>query len=163
MPSLSDTCWKESIRSYKCYTEDIPPVKPEMTEHTVYGYWCSVCKKIVYAKVTDALPNATIGLRTVVFTAWLHYLIGVSVGSLVKLLSVFSRFKVTPGSLTQAWKSLAFTLEPLYHDIGKKVVQSAVLNADETGHRLNGITHCRTLLKIRVYVKLILSNLFVCR
>ena len=66
---------KEPIKEYKRYTEDIPPIeKPEVTEHTVHGYWCPKCKKIVFAPVTDALPNAMIGLRLVVFTAWLHYL-----------------------------------------------------------------------------------------
>jgi hypothetical protein len=43
--------------------------------------------------------------------------------------------------LTQAWKKLAFTLEPVYVNIGEKIKNSAVLNADETGWRVNGITH----------------------
>jgi len=131
----------ESVRNYTRYTEDIPPVEPEVTEHTVYGYWCSTCKKIVYAKVSDALPHAVLGLRLVVFTAWLHYLIGVSVNNIVKLLGVFASFKISAGGLTQAWKNLASALEPVYNDIGKKVAKSAVLNADETGWRINGITH----------------------
>ena len=131
----------EPAKSYKRYTEDIPPVEPEVTEHTVYGYWCPNCKKIVYAKVSDALPNAVLGLRLVVFTAWLHYLIGISVNNIVKLLSIFASFKVTAGGLTLAWKNLACTLEPVYKDIGNKVAKSAVLNADETGWRINGITH----------------------
>lgn len=76
-----------------------------------------------------------------VLTAWLHYLVGVSVNNLVKTVSVFSSLKVTAGGLTQTWKKLAFLLEPLYDEIGRKVSQSAVLSADETGWRLNGITH----------------------
>lgn len=132
---------KDPIRSYQRYTEDIPPVEPEVTEHTVYGYWCSKCKKIVYPKVTDALPNAMIGLRVVIFTAWLHYLIGVSVNNIVKMLSVFTSFKVTAGGLTQAWKNLASILESSYNDIRQMVATSAVLNADETGWRINGVTH----------------------
>jgi hypothetical protein len=128
-------------RDYKRYTEDMPPVEPQVTEHTVYGYWCWSCQKIVYAKVSDALPHAVLGLRLVVFTAWLHYLIGVSVNNIVKLLAVFASFKVTAGGLTQAWKNLASVLEPVYNDIGKKVANAAVLNADETGWRINGITH----------------------
>jgi len=62
----------------------------------VNGYWCPKCKKIVTAKVTDALPNAGIGLRLVVFTAWLHYLVGVSVDNLAAMLSVLSSVKVRP-------------------------------------------------------------------
>jgi transposase len=60
--------------------------------------------------VPQALPNAMIGLRLVVFTAWLHYLVGVSEQNLVQMVSVFSSFKVTAGDLTQAWKNLASLL-----------------------------------------------------
>ena len=147
---------KEPVKAYKRYTEDIPPVeKGEVTEHTVYGYWCAKCKKIVFPRVTDALPNAMIGLRLVVFTAWLHYLVGVSVNNLVKILSVFSSFRISTGGLTQAWKNLGLILEPLYTGIGQKIAQSAVLNADETGWRLNGITHwlwCFTTKELSYYI-----------
>lgn len=129
------------VRTYKRYIEDIPQVDPEITEHTVHGYWCSQCKKIVQPTVTDALPNAQLGLRLVVFTAWLHYLIGISVQNIVKTVSVFFRLQVSAGGLTQAWKALAMLLEPCYDDIGRKVSTSATLRADETGWRLNGKTH----------------------
>jgi hypothetical protein len=131
----------QPVKSYKRYTEDIPPVTPEVTEHTVYGYWCGICQKVVYPSVTDALPNAMLGLRMVVLTAWLHYFIGMSVNNIVKFLAVFASFKVTAGGLTQAWQKLAVTLEPLYVHIGQIIRHSAVLNADETGWRVSGITH----------------------
>jgi len=130
------------IKTYNRYTEDIPPIEgPEVTQHTVHGYWCSRCKKVVFPAVTDALQNSVIGLRLVVFTAWLHYLVGVSVNNIVKLLSVVCRFKISAGGLTQAWKNLASLLEPTYARIGKTISRSGVLNADETGWRLNGVTH----------------------
>jgi hypothetical protein len=130
------------VKTYKRYTEDIPPIeKPEVTEHTLYGSWCSRCQKVVFPTLTDALPNAMIGLRLVVFTAWLHYLVGVSVNNIVKILSVVCRFKISAGGLTQAWVNLAQLLQPAYSHIGEKISQSGVLSADETGWRLNGITH----------------------
>jgi transposase len=133
---------KDPIKTYTRYVEDIPAIeKPEVTKHTFHGYWCSTCKKVVFPTLTDALPNAMIGLRLVVFTAWLHYLIGVSVGNIVKLLSVVCRFKISAGGLTQAWKNLASLLEPTYTHTGEMISQSGVLNADETGWRLNGVTH----------------------
>jgi transposase len=130
------------IKIYKRYTEDIPPIKkPEVTEHTLYGSWCPRCKKVVFPTLTDALPNAMIGLRLVVFTAWLHYLVGVSVNNIVKILSVVCRFKISAGGVTQAWIKLAQLLEPAYNHIGERISQSGILSADETGWRLNGITH----------------------
>jgi len=165
---------KEPIKEYKRYTEDIPPIeKPEVTEHTVHGYWCPQCKKVVLAPVPDALPNAVIGLRLVVFAAWLHYLVGLSVNNIVKILSVVCRFKISAGGLTQAWKNLSILLEPVYDGIGQSISTSAVLNADETGWRLNGITHwlwCFTTKELCYYlitksraspvVKQILGTLF---
>lgn len=131
---------EKPIQTYCRYTEDIPPMQTKVTEHKVHGYWCPQRRKIVFPTVTDAMPNARIGLRVVVFTAWLHYLVGVSVNNLVKMLAVFSSFKISPGGLTQAWKKLAFMLEPVYNGIGQKAANSAVLHADETGWRLNGVT-----------------------
>jgi transposase len=165
---------KKAIKEYKRYTEDIPPIeKPEVTEHTVHGYWCPQCKKVVFAPVPDALPNAMIGLRLVVFTAWLHYLVGVSVNNIVRILSVVCRFQISAGGLTQAWKNLSILLEPIYNAIGQSISTSAVLNADETGWRLNGITHwlwCFTTKELCYYlitrsraspvVKQILGTLF---
>ena len=79
---------RKPIKSHQRYTVDIPPVEPEVTEHTVYGYWCSNCKKTVYPKVSDALPNSNLALRVLIMTAWLHYWVGMSVRNIVKLLVV---------------------------------------------------------------------------
>jgi hypothetical protein len=133
---------QEPIQQYQRTIEDIPPLeKPQVTQHVVRGYWCSGCRKIVYPPVTAALPHAVIGLRLVVFTAWLHYLVGVSVDHIVRLLSVMCSFPISAGGLTHAWKNLALLVEARYDQIGREIAQSAVLHADETGWRLNGRTH----------------------
>ena len=143
------------VRTYTRYIEDIPRIDPVVTEHTVHGYWCSCCRKIVQPTLTDALPNARLGLQLVVFTAWLHSLVGISANTIVKRVSVFFNLQRSAGGLTQAWKTLATLLEPLYDDIGRKVSTSAVLHADETGWRLNGKTHwlwCFTTQKLCYYL-----------
>lgn len=133
---------QKSITRYQRTIEDIPPVeKPQVTQHTVHGYWCRTCQRIVYPPVTEALPKAVIGLRLVVFSAWLHYLVGVSVQNIARIFSVFCQFQISPGGLTLAWMNLARLLEPRYRDYAAQIAQSAVLHADETGWRLNGRTH----------------------
>ena len=131
----------DPVKSHKRYTEDIPPVQTEVTEHTVHGYWCSRCRKFVSAKVSDALPNPMIGIRVVVFAAWLHYLIGAGVNNIVRILNFTAAFRITAGGLTQAWKRLAELLEASYEDVRKSISEAAVLHSDETGWRINGITH----------------------
>lgn len=128
------------IRQHTRLVEDIPPITPLVTAHTIHGYWCSHCKKIVAPKVTAALPRSSLGLRFVVYTAWLHYLVGVSVGNCVKTAAVSLGFPVSPGGLSLAWKNLAARLEGQYEAIGQKIRHSAVLHADETGWRINGVT-----------------------
>ena len=130
----------EPIKTYYRVIEDIPDVKPEVTEHAVHGYWCRTYRKIVYPPISQALPNAMIGLRLVVFTAWLHYSVGVSVSNLVKMVAVFCRFTISAGGLTQSWKALADLLMPLYQHLGQQAAHGAVLHADETGWRINGKT-----------------------
>ena len=131
----------EPIRSHTRLIEDIPPVTPQVTEHTIHGYWCGTCRKIVTPTVTEALPHSTLGLRFLIYTAWLHYAVGVSVGNCVKIAAASLGFTVSPGGLTQGWKNLALLLEGGYQDILHKIRTSAVLHADETGWRINGVTH----------------------
>ncbi|MSR53575.1 MAG: hypothetical protein EXS09_09850 [Gemmataceae bacterium] len=60
--------------------EDIPEDrKAEAVEHTIHRDWCPCCKKQVEPKVSDALPNCTLGHRTVVFAAWLYYGLAVTI------------------------------------------------------------------------------------
>ena len=70
----------QPIREHTRFIEDIPKVTPLVTSHTINGYWCCQCKTIVTPKVNAALPRSRLGLRLVVYSAWLHYLVGVSVG-----------------------------------------------------------------------------------
>lgn len=135
-----DQAVSKSIRRHQRFIEDTPPTTPQITEHIIHGHWCGNCKKIVTPKVEDALPRATLGLHLVVFSAWLHYGVGVSVGNLVKLAANLWGMRVSPGGLTQAWKNLAWLLEGEYHAIGDKIRSSAILHADETGWRVNGVT-----------------------
>jgi hypothetical protein len=129
-----------SIRQHTRIIEEIPPVVPEVTAHTVHGHWCATCSKIVTAPVTAALPHSTLGLRFVVYTAWLHYFVGVSVGNCVKIAQASLGFTVSPGGLTLAWTNLALRLEGDYERIRQTIRNSAVLHADETGWRINGVT-----------------------
>jgi transposase len=129
------------IRSYTRIIEDTPPVVPKVTEHTIHGYWCGTCQKIVTPALTQALPHASLGLNFIVVMAWLHYAVGVSVGNCAKIASATMGFTVSTGGLTQGWIRLALLLTGAYEEILRQVRTSAFLHADETGWRVSGITH----------------------
>jgi len=133
-----DRCQETRIR----YTEDIPDnLRSQVTEHLIHRDWCSRCKKKVEPAVTGAMPNATLGNRVLVLSAWLHYALGTSLAQIVDVFNFHLLLKVTPGGLTQMWRRLAQLLTPWYEAIQQEALDSAVLNADETGWRVKGQTH----------------------
>lgn len=132
---------KAACETRSRYIEDLPQTRSVVVEHRIYRYYCRGCDKIVEAPVTAALPNATIGLRTLVFAAWLHYGLGIAVIKVTRILNVAAQFKVTASGLLQAWQRLAEILKSVYAEIGAEAQASAVLHADETGWRVNGETH----------------------
>lgn len=137
------------------FTEEVPIVKPLVIQHQVHRYWCRFCKKIVEAPVSDALPKSAIGLRTVVYSAWLHYILGVSFDKIIQLLNLSAQFQISTGGLFGTWHHLARVLTPLYEQIGRSAKWSAVLHADETSWRVNGRTHwlwCFTNKDLAYYV-----------
>jgi transposase len=122
--------------------EDIPAdITPVVTEHTIHRSWCPNCCAHVEPAVPDALPGSTIGLRVVVLSAWLHYLLGITLAQIVEVFNFHLHFPLSPGGLVQMWHRLREVLLAWYLEIQAQALDSAVLHADETGWRVDGRTH----------------------
>lgn len=131
-------CAQKRVR----YTEDIPEdIQPVVTEHTIHRDWCPRCKKSVEPRVPDALPGAQIGNRVLALSAWLHYGQGQTLDHLVEVFNCHLHFKLTAGGLVQQWYRLQEILFPWYEQLHRESLEAAVLNADETGWRVNGKGH----------------------
>lgn len=122
------------------YTEDIPDIKPEVTEHTIHRDWCPNCRKIVEPPVPDALPGATLGNGVLVLSAWLHYALGNTLSQIVEVFNFHLQMPLSKGGLVQMWYRLQVILFAWYEEIQQEALKSAVLHADETGWRVNGKT-----------------------
>jgi len=124
------------------YTEDIPEdIQPVVTEHTIHRDWWPHCKKSVEPRVPDALPGGQIGNRVLALSAWLHYGQGQTLDHIVEVFNCHLHFKLTAGGLVQQWYRLQEILFPWYEQIHRESLEAAVLNADETGWRVNGKGH----------------------
>ena len=131
-------CKRKRVRTI----EDLPDgVRTEVTEHTIHRDYCPRCKKHVEPTVPDALPNAKIGHRLVVLTAWLHYGLGVTIDQILNILGYILHTRLTAGGLVAMWQRLARILAGWYQEIAEAARTSAVLHADETGWRVNGLTY----------------------
>lgn len=122
--------------------EDIPEgIKPVVTQHIIHGYWCRNCRKTVEPVVADALPKSAIGLRTGVLSSWLHYQLGTSLSQILDVFNFHLQMKLTAGGLVHIWSRVGEILRPWYDEIQETALQSAVLNVDETGWRVDGRTN----------------------
>lgn len=123
------------------YIEDIPDTQPEATEHTIHRDWCPHCQKKVEPPVACALPGATLGNRVLVLSAWLHYALGNTLSQIVDVFNFHLQLKISEGGLIAMWRRLQAILFAWYEDIQREALDAAVLQADETGWRVNGKTH----------------------
>jgi len=157
----ADCCPKCGGRLQRCadtrtrYTEDIPHIHPEVTEHVIHRDWCPRCQMKVEPVVPDALPGATLGNHVLVLSAWLHYALGNTLSQIVEVFNFHLQMKITPGGLTQMWYRLQAILYPWYEQIQQQALHSAVLHADESGWRVDGKTHwlwCFTMRNLTYYM-----------
>lgn len=120
--------------------EDIPVTQPEVVKHVIPRCWCRRCGKTVEPVVEDALPKADLGHRALALSAWFHYGLGNTLSQVAGVLDSAFQHTVTAGGLISSWQRMAMILEPWYYDIADIALKSAVLHADETGHRVAGET-----------------------
>lgn len=121
--------------------EDIlADLRTQVTEHTIHRDYCPACKKHVEPTVSDALPNATIGHNLVALTGWLHYGVGVTSQQVLDLVGIHLHTRLSAGGLISMWHRLGEVFTPWYDQIADATRRSAVLWADETGWRSNGVT-----------------------
>ena len=130
-------CAQTRTRTIEDILKDLRPV---VTEHTIHRDYCPHCHKHVEPMVSDALPNAVLGHRTVALSAWLHYGVGVSISQVRELLGGQFQTFLSDGGLAAVWQRLATVLDPWYVQLAEEARLSAVLHADETGWRMNGRT-----------------------
>jgi transposase len=114
------------------------PTQPDIVKHVMSQYWCGKCGRMIEKIVTDALPGFTTGLKTTLYSAYLHYHLGMSISNVINTLNVQGMI-ITSGALVGSWHALAGLFKPFY-----RTIQTAIKNctdavyADETSVREKG-------------------------
>ena len=114
--------------------------RPSVNEHVIPRYWCANCRKKVEPVVEDALPDSQIGHRAYCLAGMMHYLQGTTLSQILDVYNYHLHFPVTEGGCMQAWHRTGEILRQWYDGILEEIQGQAVLNADETGWRVQGKT-----------------------
>ncbi|HPP00754.1 MAG TPA: transposase [bacterium] len=131
---------KQSVRIR--IIEDLPAeAGPEVTEHIIHRDYCPRCQKPVEPPVADALTHSRIGHRLLVLTAYWHYALGMTLAQILETLNYHLHFPWSKGGMIRQWHALRQILLLWYETLIAEIRHSAVLHADETGWRVNGVTH----------------------
>lgn len=122
--------------------EDIPrPQKPVVTKYIIERRYCAQCDKIVESEVPDALSGARLGLRVMLYVAYLKVGLAMPEHKIVHLLKTQHAFIISPAEVVGILDQLRRAFGPHYAILEQKIRTAPVKGSDETGWRVNGKNH----------------------
>ena len=126
------------------YIEEIPVVRPRVTELTTEEGWCEHCQRQVSSTHPLQVSRATgaagvqLGARALALACDLNKAKGLSMRKTVAVLHDHFGLKLSPGGLALLVERVGRTLEPEYQQMAVQLRQSAVVHADETSWWVGG-------------------------
>jgi transposase len=118
---------------------DIPPITIEVTEHRRAKKGCSYCGKVNLGTFPEHLTQQTqYGDRIKAFSVYLQYYQMLPFDRTKELIYDLTSHQIATGSLSNFQKKCYHKLETYEQEVGKLLLKSPILHADETGIRLNG-------------------------
>lgn len=126
------------------YIEEIPVVRPRVTQLTTEEGWCAHCQKEVYS--THPLQTgraggaaaAQLGPRALALACDLNKAKGLSMRKTAAILDEHFGLKITAGGLALLVQRVGRRLQPQYEQMALELRQSAVVHADETSWWVGG-------------------------
>ncbi len=137
----NDLSEQESVGSTNTrIIEDIPklPIKLEVIKVVQEKKYCSECQKVTTAKSDLALPKSDFGLNTSVATVYLWIAIGLSFSRISSVLQTFFSQQISTSGLSKQVIRISKIMTDVYAEILEDIRKSGILQADETGWRING-------------------------
>jgi len=117
---------------------DIPEPKLEWHRYRRHIYRCRGCQRPCQGRGDLELPGAQIGPRTRLLTCYGRAHLGISLGKTRDLLHDFFGLTVSRGGLLGHLRWGGTLFEPVVEQLLDRLRNSAVVQGDETGWRING-------------------------
>lgn len=146
LPSTCPSCGGELAdhEVKEQFLVDIPPVEPIVTQFNVHIAHCADCGKRVQGRhpeqISDALGAAAvqIGPRALGLAAELKHGLGIPYRKVEHVLCKGFGLDVCPGGLARSGQRLTRQAKPTYAQMMLQLRESEVVNADETGWKIDG-------------------------
>jgi hypothetical protein len=132
------------VQSRTQWIEEIPPVRPEVTQLVTWQGRCQQCQKTVRSSHPLQVSLATgaagthLGPRALGVAADLNKCHGLSTRQSCRILKSLFGLRISPGGLTQAMDRVAHQLKPAYEGLIAQVRGASCVHADETSWWVGG-------------------------
>jgi transposase len=143
-PETCENCGSPDIDPLDQYNEarqevELPPLKPQVTEHRRHAGRCRHCGKVSRGKFPDRLKAPVqMGESLTSLIGYLKYAHHLSHERIVGFFDQLFNLSVSEGFVENRLETLQEELTPDYDALRKAITQEKVVGSDETGQRVNG-------------------------
>lgn len=117
---------------------DIPPIKPEYTEHRIYRRTCSCGHCNLSDFPVQVRTSISYGPNIQATIAYLHTRQYLPFERMSEFFADFCNLPISQGTICNLLQRFAQKAAPAYELIAKKIKQQKVVGADETGIKVDG-------------------------
>lgn len=117
---------------------DIPPIKPEYTEHQIFKTICSCGFCNVAEFPTEVSSNISYGATIQATIAYLHTRQYLPFERMAEFFNDFCNLSISQGTINNLLDKFAKKAQPAYDLIATKIATQNVVGSDETGIKVNG-------------------------
>jgi thiol-disulfide isomerase/thioredoxin len=117
--------------------EDIKVAKPEVKQYNIHRGWCPKCKKLVYPKPVDVLPNMHFGLGLGLLVTFQSYALALPYNKIRFELETYFGIRISEGELCKITQKVSHMFGPKYEKLKQEMRNLEIRYIDETGWRIN--------------------------
>ena len=124
--------------SRKRIIENIPIIKPDISEYRMDRLYCSKCHRIYEPDIPDALPNATLSLRAMLTVAYFRTGMRMSIENVsATMMNVFG-IRISEGGIQNILSQLSDSLGHEYSSLLQAIRDAPSRHMDSTSWRIDG-------------------------